>query len=155
MKKVARLFKEEYTAIAITLLQLCFALGTDQVKAPWQLFVFSLTSCILTSYLVDNCIELYRIRKRLETIQRHQLQSTELALRFGLEWRQYLTSEELDLFWREELTEVQIIGLLRSRQGILWSHVKTDCRFFSGNAYLKCAVNPNLPCCDCPEHSRN
>lgn len=26
---------------------------------------------------------------------------------------------------------------------------RTDCRFYSGIAALKCAVNPALPCCEC------
>ncbi len=57
-----------------------------------------------------------------------------------------------DEFWlvvEGELPLPELRRRLVERKKILWSHARNDCRYFSGSAYLKCAVNPSESCEGC------
>lgn len=73
----------------------------------------------------------------------------ENMLALSRELRVAVTDEE---FWRVvdgDLSLLELREILTSRQKILWSHARTDCRYFSGSVYLKCAVNPSGSCEGC------
>jgi hypothetical protein len=56
------------------------------------------------------------------------------------------TEEELNAAAKGTMSLDDLRKIMQNRKDMLWSHVKTNCRYFSKSELLKCAVNPTLPC---------
>lgn len=59
-------------------------------------------------------------------------------------------NEEISVeFLREVMRDSEALPPKADRKVNLWSHVKTDCQYFTGNTTLKCAINPSESCFQC------
>ncbi|HEY9598471.1 MAG TPA: DUF6464 family protein [Cyanophyceae cyanobacterium] len=88
-----------------------------------------------------------------EDEKKRQLQNKriEQLLKLDSEFNVGINEEEFQgVVVTGEMSLQQLRDRLMLRQSILHSHVNIDCEYFSGSTYLKCAINPSLPCVDCP-----
>lgn len=121
----------------------------QQRKFGWMTFDLLFTA--LHIYLIFSKIaesrqtkqDLARMRREQERIEALFLLMNELSMG--------CTEEELNAVVEGIMPLVDLREELLSRKKLLWSHAHTDCRYFSGSSFLKCAVNPTVSCSLCQE----
>lgn len=116
-------------------------------------FLYSLLVFVLVGWLCQSIyksIEEYWVYKQIEKLSQLSAQVQELSRELGVS----PTNEEIYNFVTGKLSLEELRQLLTERSKILWNHADKSCKFFSGLALLKCAVNPTVPCSQCLHSER-
>jgi hypothetical protein len=79
-------------------------------------------------------------------LERQQIEGVMLLTR---ETGVAITEDEFYLVLKGSLSLEHLKQILEKRQMLLFSHIKTDCLFFSKSMLVKCAVNPSGSCEEC------
>jgi hypothetical protein len=147
MNKIKTRVGQHIAMTANALICVAWMVGAEAI---WQLICAFVASCFMVSYWVDECVRISRARQQRTGLDLQRRQVLALVMQLGCGGSTGLTPEEIDDYLSGRQTEEDLIARLRSHRDILWSHARTDCKFFAGVSSMKCAVNPTTPCNICP-----